>query len=112
MLDLILGIILQYMIFASFSCFLRSVKGHDIVLPDVWLAMIFRLPTKQTLSCGFICCRKKLNKGVLLYIHANFIIALSLALFAFITGIETAVEIRVSCPYDTVEFSWFVIGFY
>ena len=39
--------------------------------------------------------RKHLKKGVLLYIHVNFIIALALALLVFVTGIETATKIRV-----------------
>ena len=39
--------------------------------------------------------RKELKKGVLLYIHINFIIALTLALLVFVTSIETAAKIQV-----------------
>lgn len=42
--------------------------------------------------------RKKLNKGVLLYIHINFSISLSLALAVFVGGIETATSYTVSKP--------------
>ena len=46
------------------------------------------------------CNRKQLKKGVLLYIHINFIIALGLALLLFVTGIETAAKIRVHKSVD------------
>jgi len=45
--------------------------------------------------------RKSLNKGVLLYIHINFCISLSLALLVFIAGIETAVDVYVSVYIPT-----------
>ena len=40
-------------------------------------------------------CRKQMNKGSLLYIHLNLCIALLLAQIVFISGIQTAVPIRV-----------------
>ena len=48
-------------------------------------------------------CRKQLKKGVLLYIHVNFIIALGLALLVFVTGIETAARIRVCMCMDNTS---------
>lgn len=50
--------------------------------------------------CWLQCNRKQLKKGVLLYIHINFIIALGLALLLFVTGIETATKIRVHKSVD------------
>lgn len=41
-------------------------------------------------------CRRALNKGVLLYIHINFVISLSLALAVFVIGIESATGYNVS----------------
>jgi len=35
-------------------------------------------------------CRKKLKKGVLLYIHFNLALALLLAMVVFVAGVETA----------------------
>ena len=43
----------------------------------------------------YCCCRKPLNKGSLLYIHLNFCISLLLAQVVFLSGIQTAVPIRV-----------------
>ena len=41
-------------------------------------------------------CRKKLEKGVLLYLHLNLSIALLIGLIIFVAGIETATRIDVS----------------
>ena len=40
--------------------------------------------------------RRALKKGVLLYIHINFVISLSLALAVFVVGIESATGYNVS----------------
>ena len=50
------------------------------------------------LYCGNCYCviRKKLKKGVLLYIHLNLAIALLLALLVFVAGVETATSVPVS----------------
>ena len=44
----------------------------------------------------FFLYRKKLNKGVLLYVHLNLSLALLASLVLFVAGIETAVHIKVS----------------
>jgi len=43
-----------------------------------------------------LSCRKKLKKGVLLYVHVNLSAALLLALVIFVGGIETAKSVPVS----------------
>lgn len=40
-------------------------------------------------------CRKRLNKGPLLYVHLNLCVALLLALVLFAGGVQTATDIRV-----------------
>ena len=52
-------------------------------------------------------CRKKLNKGVLLYIHINFSVSLSLALAVFVSGIESATSYSVRG--NSVTFIYFYI---
>ena len=44
----------------------------------------------------YFYCRRALNKGILLYIHINFVISLSLALTVFVVGIESATGYNVS----------------
>ena len=51
-------------------------------------------------ECSIPPFRKKLDKGVLLYIHLNLAIALLIALVVFVAGIQSVTSVPVSmCAY-------------
>ena len=56
-------------------------------------------PTVRMYNTPLLSYRKSMNKGVLLYIHINFIVSLSLALAVFVVGIETATQYAVSVNF-------------
>ena len=58
----------------------------------------------------FLQHRKVLNKGVLLYVHFNLLLALLLALIVFVSGIESAVHITVRLFVDILHFICFCSG--
>ena len=56
-------------------------------------------------ASNIIVCRKKLDKGVLLYIHLNLSFSLLLAFLVFVAGLETATSIPVRLKIHSLTIS-------
>ena len=80
-----------------------SYVGCSISIISLLLTIILLLALRWWVGPFHGCCaphliffRKKLKKGVLLYIHLNLAVALLLGLMVFVTGIDTATSLPVS----------------
>ncbi len=77
----------------------RKVNSYLIKI-SVYYFLLYSLACKgEILYFDSHACRKKLKKGVLLYVHVNMSFSLLLALLVFAFGLETATfnSVRLFC---------------